>query len=144
MILLHTCSSFILTVRDLINFMRLDPGALPFATEYTRITPSVNPINNCNVVQVTLNKANIVFGVHTILLQYLRTSFLKLYWKPKHTGDARGVTDGVDHGAPVKVVDTDPPVLSPREKQARGRGGLEACDGACVALTQLDRLLHRQ
>ena len=49
MILLHTCSSFILTVRDLINFMRLDPGALPFATEYTRITPSVNPINNCRL-----------------------------------------------------------------------------------------------
>ena len=48
-ILLHTCSSFILTVRDLMNFMRLDPGALPFATEYTRITPSVNPINNCRL-----------------------------------------------------------------------------------------------
>lgn len=45
-----TCSSFILTVRDLMNFMRLDPGALPFATEYTRITPSVNPINNYNFV----------------------------------------------------------------------------------------------
>ena len=32
------------------NFMRLDPGALPFATEYTRITPSVNPINSCSLV----------------------------------------------------------------------------------------------
>ena len=96
------------------NFMRLDPGALPFATEYTRITPSVNPINNCNFVLVTLNKATIVF-LGFILLWYLRTSFLKLYWKPKHTGDARGVTDRVDHGAPVKVVDTDPTVLSPRE-----------------------------
>ena len=42
------------------NFMRLDPGALPFATEYTRITPSVNPINNCSLVWVILNKAKIM------------------------------------------------------------------------------------